>query len=266
MSRLAVTLAAILPFSAFAQTGQVEEPESETTSSQNPWSAGLAVSAKDSPYAGEGLRVQPFPLVTYQGERVYWVGVTLGVHLIKKGDFMVDAVVSGRFDGFDRGDLGRMELAENGVDIDQLADRDHAADAGIAVRWRTERSELHIRALADVTGTSKGHELSADYGYRLHAGKTTIIPGIGIRWLSDDLANYYYGVRSSETFTGTAYQPGSAVVPEIGVAFIRPFANDWRLHGLVKYQGLPGALADSPLLEKNAKGTAQIMVGISRSF
>lgn len=266
MLRFATALSVLLPASVFAQVGSVEQSGLIGRPADDRWTIGPAVSATDSPYAGEGLRIRPFPLVTYQGERFYWWGVTLGVHLLKTERFTLDAIVSGRFDGFDSGDLGRNELAENGVDIDSLADRDDAADAGFSLRWNRGDGELHLRAIADVTGTSEGYELSADYVHRFRVGKTTLIPGVGVQWLSDDLADYYYGVRSSETFSGTPYQPGAAVIPRVSLTFARPLAGKWRLQGLLQYRILPDELTDSPLLERDSDGVASLVIGVVRSF
>ncbi len=248
-----VALSALSPASALAQ--DVDR-----------WAVGLGMSAKDSPYAGEGVRLRPFPLVTYEGDRVYWRGGTFGVHLVETDSFTLDAVASGRFEGFDRDDLGRQELKRNGVDIDRLADRDDGADAGLAARWRWGGNELKLGAVADITGTSDGYELSVDYGHRFQIGKTTVVPGIGVQWLSKDLADYYYGVRPGETFTATQYQADAAVVPRVGVAFARPLVGKWRVQGLLQYSFLPDELADSPLLERNSGGVGHLVIGVARSF
>ncbi|MGO3127704.1 MAG: MipA/OmpV family protein [Luteimonas sp.] len=266
MFRIAIALTALLPVSALAQSASAEQSGADIRLDDDRWTVGVAASVKDSPYAGEGMRVQPFPLVTYEGERVYWRGVTFGVHLVEAGGFTLDAVVSGRFDGFDRGDLGRLELERNGVDIDRLADRDDGADAGLAARWRLGDGEFRLSAVADITGTSEGYELSADYGHRFRIGKTMVIPGIGVQWLSDDLANYYYGVQPGETFAATPYQPDAALVPRVSVAFARPLVGKWRLQGLLQYQYLPDELADSPLLERNSGGVGHLVLGVVRSF
>lgn len=268
MPRAAPALVALcaLPAFAFAQSTPAGQSTSDGWQDDDRWTVGLGVSAKDSPYAGEGVRLRPFPLVTYEGERVYWRGITFGVHLVETESFTLDAVVSGRFDGFDRGDLGRRELERNGVDIDHLADRDDGADAGLAVQWRWGGHELKLGAVADITGTSEGYELSVGYGHRFTIGKTTLIPGIGVQWLSDDLANYYYGVQAGETFAGTPYQAEAALVPRVGVAFARPLVGKWRVQGLLQYEHLPSELSDSPLLEDDSSGVGHLVIGVARSF
>lgn len=263
MIRSVLILALLFPLPAFAQQAAADSVAPRT---DDRWTLGVGVSAKDTAYAGEGIRLRPAPLVNFQGQRFYWQGVTLGMHLWQMPNFSLDALVSGRFDGFDSGDLGREELAANGVDIDRLHKRDEAADAGIAARWQWDAHQLHVRALVDITDASAGYELSADYGYRVRWGRMTLIPGVGVRWMSDDMANYYYGVAPDETFAGVGYQPDAALVPHLAVAFSHPLAGKWRLQGLLRYQFLPDVLTDSPLLEHDASGAAQVVIGVARGF
>ncbi|KLJ00383.1 MipA/OmpV family protein [Luteimonas sp. FCS-9] len=231
------------------------------------WTLGIGASVRDSPYAGEGTRVRPFPLVAFQGERFFWRGLTGGAHLWTSRGFTLDALVSGRFDGFDIDDLGRAELAANGLDASRLEDRDDAVDAGLAAEWKGRAGGLRVRALADVTGTSDGYELSADYGYPLQLGSTTLVPGFGVRWMSDDLVNYYYGTLDTEVARGArAYAPGASVVPQLNLDVVHPLTRHWRLFGALEYQFLPDEIADSPFIEPDTDGTVRLMLGISRSF
>ncbi|MDH5832811.1 MipA/OmpV family protein [Luteimonas kalidii] len=266
MFRTVLSLALLLPAAVCAQTPTGARPAIAETSEDDRWILGLGVSVVDSPYAGEGTRTRPLPYVTYEGERFFWRADTLGVNLLRTDRFALDAIVSGRLDGVDRDDLGRAELAANGVDIDRLVDRDDGADAGLAAGWRFGRNTLALRAVADVTGTSDGYELALDYTHRLSIGRTTIIPGIGVRWLSEDLADYYYGVRSTETFSGAAYQADSALVPAASVVFQRPLVGKWRMIGRLQYQHLPDELTDSPLLERDTSGVAHAFIAVARGF
>lgn len=231
------------------------------------WNLGLALSVSDSPYAGEDLRSRPFPLITYEGERLFWRGLSGGVHAIRGDVFTLDVILSGRFDGFDISDLGRRELAANGLDADRLDDRDDGFDLGLAASWKGRAGELKLRALADASDTHDGYEFSADYAYPVHLGRTTLVPSIGARWLSKDLANYYYGTLDSEVARGvTRYRPGWALVPQVGLGMLRPLGEKWRLFGSVEYKVLPDEITRSPLIDPDVDGEANLKIGISRSF
>ncbi len=231
------------------------------------WTLGIGTVIRDSPYAGEGTRVRPFPLVAWRGERFFWQGLTGGMHLVKGETFTFDVLLAGRFDGFDIKDLGRAELARNGLDAALLSDRDDAADAGFAATWKGDAGTLRVRALADVTGTSEGQELSIEYGYPLQFGKTRIVPGLGVRALSSDMADYYYGTLDKEVARGVqAYRPGSVVIPQASLDVMRPLGAKWNVFGALEYQVLPGEITDSPFIEPDTSGTLRLMIGISRPF
>jgi outer membrane protein len=262
-SRLPLLLL-LLPSAAIAQssTGDVIAKDVDDR-----WSLGVALSLSDSPYAGEDIRPRPFPLITYNGDRVFWRGLSGGVHVYKGDVFTFDAIVSGRFDGFDIKDLGREELAANGVNIDHLVDRNDGVDVGVSASWEVRSGEFKVRALADATDTSGGYEVAVDYAYPLQIGKTRVVPAVGAKWLSKDVANYYYGTLDEEVARGAPlYRPGASVIPELSVGVYRPIGEKWMFFGSVKYEFLPTEITDSPLMDPDASGAASLRVGFSRGF
>lgn len=266
MRKFACCLLFLLPSLAQAQSST---STSDVLARQNEgrWLLGVGAGVRDSGYAGEGTRVRPFPWIAYEGERVFWRGLGGGVHLFKGEQLTLDVLLSGRFDGFDIDDLGRAELARNGVDADLLDDRDDAVDAGLAVSWRGRAGELKVSALGDVTDTSGGYELAADYAYALHWGRTTFVPGAGLRWYSRDMANYYYGTTEKEVARGvTPYQPGSVLVPQVSLGFSRPLGERWKLMGGLNYSFLPDEISDSPFMDHDVSGSVGLRIGIAREF
>lgn len=238
-------------------------------SAQKPrWGFGLGAVVSDSVYAGEGTRVKPVPLLSYEGERFYWRGISGGAHLMRIGDLAVDATLSGRMDGVDRKDFGTAELAERGVNRALLSDRDNGLDLGLAVNWRGTAGHLEVGVKGDVTGASKGYETSVKYAYPIQLGAgTRVSPFVGVSHMSKKLANYYYGTLPEEVARGVvSYQPGSAVVPRVGIDVVHPFAQRWAVIGNVSYRHLPGKISDSPLVEKDKNSSVSAFIGLSRSF
>ncbi|MET0328721.1 MAG: MipA/OmpV family protein [Luteimonas sp.] len=260
--KAALALFALIPGLAFAQSR-----DGATDAPHRGWSLGVAVAAADSPYVGEGTRVLPFPTFAYEGERVFFRGISGGVHLVDTGAFQVDALVSARLDGFDIDDLDASGLAANGLDARLLEDRDHGLDVGAGVAWSGTWGRLRLQALADVTGASGGHEFGAEYTYMLRSGAWMLMPSVGVRWMSDDLANYYFGTLDAEVARGVPrYTPGAAVVPSVGVTATRPLGERWSFVGGLSYRVLPDELADSPLLERGADGVPSVFGGVSYRF
>lgn len=231
------------------------------------WSAGIGAVVNDSPYAGEGTRVQPFPLVTYEGERFWFRGITAGWRLSSSESFELSALAKARMDGFTVDDLGQAELAANGIDWRLLEDRDEALDLGLAAKWSGAAGELEVELLADVTDRSGGQEAILQYGYPIEIGRGRLTPGVGVSWLSKDMANYYYGTLDEEVARGVVdYKPGSATVPHVSLGYFRPIGERWMMIGQLKYQCLPDELADSPFMEPDTDGTASMFIGFSRGF
>ncbi len=231
------------------------------------WSVGLATMASDSPYAGEGTKVIPIPLVSYEGERFYFRGITAGWRLTNSDSFELSALGKLRFDGFSVDDLGRAELARNGIDQRQLEDRDFAFDLGLGAKWSGSAGELELEVLADASDRSGGQEATLQYGYPIELGKGVLTPQVGATWQSKDMANYYYGTLDTEVARGAVdYKPGAVTIGHVGASYFRPIGQKWALMGVVKYSSLPDEIKDSPLVEPDTDGTASIFVGLSRGF
>jgi len=231
------------------------------------WGVGAGAVVSDSPFAGEGSRVIPIPLVTYQGERVFLRGITAGVVVWQAEGLNVEASLGARLDGIDAEDFGRTALARNGVDRDLLGDRDHGVDAGLTARWRSPAGELALGLRQDVSGTSEGQEWQLDYGYPVPVGRGLLTMELGVKRMDSDLAGYYYGIADDEVARGVAaYRPGAVTVPTAGLSLRYPFAGAWSLLLGARYERLPGALRDSPLLENDRSGTASLLVGVTRAF
>ena len=231
------------------------------------WGLGVGVMVNDSPYVGEGTRVMPIPLVNFNGERFFFRGITAGWQFVNNDSFEIAALAKLRFDGFDVKDLGRGELAANGIDYRLLEDRDKALDVGLGMKWKGSAGELDVELLADATDTSGGQEISLQYSYPFQIGKGMLTPNVGVTWQSKDMANYYYGTLDEEVARGVAdYRPGAATLPHVGVQYFRPLGEKWSVMAFAKYSSLPDEIKDSPFIESDTSGTASVFVGFTRGF
>lgn len=267
---LSAALLLALPFAATAQTADPDDavPEEQGPHQGPPrWSLGVAAVANDSPYAGEGTRVVPIPLFGYQGEHFFFRGLSFGWQFVDNDSFELAAIAKGKLDGFKVKDLGRSELAVNGIDYRLLEDRDNGLDLGLSAKWKGAFGELETEILADATDKSGGQEASLQYSYGFEVGKGQLSPNVSVRWLSEDSANYYYGTLDSEVARGVIdYKPGSVVIPSVGFGYFRPLGEKWNLMGFAKYDLLPDKITDSPLIDADTDGSFSIFVGFQRGF
>jgi len=231
------------------------------------WGLGLAAAMFESPYAGEGTRVVPIPLITYQGERFYFRGISAGWQFYQSDSFEIAAVLKPRLDGFKVDDLGREELARNGIDYRRIEDRKGSIDAGVAMKWNGAAGEVEVEVLADIADRSGGQEVSLQYGYPFDVGGGTLTPQLGVTWLSKDTANYYYGTLAEEVARGVVnYQPGSVTIPHIGISYFRPLGERWSMMASYKYSSLPDEITASPFVERDTDATSMMFLGFTRRF
>ncbi|MBB3820555.1 outer membrane protein [Xanthomonas arboricola] len=258
---------ALLSVAAFPCLAQASADEDFSPPGPPRWSIGAAAIVQNNGYAGEGTNVQPIPLVTFEGERFYFRGITAGWRAFASDAFELDVIGKFRFDGFAVDDLGRKQLASNGVDITLLEDRDSAIDLGVAMKWSGEFGQIDLELLADATDTSGGQEATLKYGYPFQVGKGTLTPNIGATWRSKDNANYYYGTLDSEIARGVvSYKPGAVTMGQVGVDYFRPIGEKWALLAFATYSALPDEIKNSPLVEADTDSTMQVFVGFTRGF
>lgn len=260
-------LLSALSINASAQGAPDEDQEGGPEGGPPRWSLGVAAIVNDSPYAGEGTRVIPVPLLTYQGEKFYFRGITAGWSFVSGESFELAAITKFRFDGFSVDDLGKEELAQNGIDYRLLEDRDIALDAGFGMKWSGAAGEIEIELLADITDTSGGQEASIQYGYPMQFGGGMLTLNAGATWQSEDMSNYYYGTLDEEVARGLInYKPDAVTIPHVGFSYFRPLGENWSLMTNVKYSMLPDEITSSPFIEPDTDSTISVLIGISRGF
>lgn len=232
-------------------------------------SLGVGMLVSKGILLGEDARTFVVPTVGYVGERVFITGISGGVHLVKQKGFALDALLSVRLDGWDADDLSASELAEVGIDRNLLVDRKNELDAGFGASYSSSNwGKLSLTAKADVTNASGGYEVALLYQAAFDRWGGALVPSAGISYWSNDLSNYYYGTLPKEVAAGvTSYQPGSAIVPNLGVTYLRALPNKWLFFGGIQYQWLGDDILDSPLVDPSARhGLPSVFVGFSRSF
>lgn len=128
--------------------------------------------------------------------------------------------------------------------------------------------KLSLTAKADVTDASGGYEVALLYQAAFDRWGGALVPSVGVSYWSGDLSDYYYGTLPKEVAAGVvSYQPGSAIVPNLGVAFLRTMPKNWLFFAGLQYQWLSDDILDSPLVDPSARhGLPSVFVGFSRSF
>jgi len=254
----------LMPASVWAQSTTASDDQADAATASR-WRLGLGVAVSDNAYIGQGSKVTPFPLVDFEGDRFFFRGITGGIHLLKSDGFVVDAIITTGFNNIDASDFDRAALARRGINRNDLEDRDRSIDAGFAASWTGRLGQLKAVAKTDISGSSEGAEYSLEYGYPLQWGGFRITPTVGATFLSSKVADYYYGIHPDEVRRGVpGYEPGGALIPQVGVNLTRPIGAKWALMIGARYSVLPDKISNSPLID-GSHGSS-VLVGFSRAL
>lgn len=205
------------------------------------WTFGVLAADRDAPYVGldEGLLV--VPLVRYEGERAYLRGLRGGWRLRDTDSHELAIFAQARTDGYDPKDSAFLA---------GMAERKFSLDLGVASAWTIDKVGVVEAALsADALDRSGGYEAALSWNGLFRAGGFTFIPGASVRWQSEDLVDYYYGVRAGEALPGRpAYRGEAAVIPDVSLLVQRRLGPRWTLFARASHPWLPSEVSNSPIV------------------
>ncbi|MCU4316118.1 MipA/OmpV family protein [Acinetobacter bereziniae] len=229
-------------------------------------SLGMGVVGRNGMYVGEKTEVIPVPVIAYESDRFFVRGLYAGANLYQNQVVEFSAIANASMMILDVDKLSTKKLAEKNLNKSQLDDRDLSVDLGFEGLIHSPYGQFSLQAVNDVGGASKGAELRLKYEYFWSLSpELTIIPNVGVSWLSDKRANYYYGVLDSEVARGvTSYKPNQLFVPQASLGAIYNITKNISLSGAVKQEFLPNKAQNGPLI--NEKTTTIFYTGLTYNF
>lgn len=223
------------------------------------FSLGLSAGAAQSPYRDTDPTIFPLPLVGYESEHLFFHGVKGGVHLWKDDANQLDIFAA--YDGrqFKPGDSDDRRLK-------RLDRRDSTAVAGLEYTLRTDYGHFNTSVAGDVLNNSNGITADASYLYPINLDSWEFLPKVGVRWDSKDLNNYYFGVSPGESRRSglAAYESDDSFTPYVELAVRYHVSPAWVTFVSARYEALPNAVKNSPMVNKDGVGV--VSAGFSYSF
>jgi len=216
--------------------------------------AGVGVVGRSSPYAGSDTTVlQPIPAITYNGERLQWLGPNVQYGVAGAGRWRLAASASYRIGVYEEDDSPALS---------GLGDRDGTLMAGLGFRYEIPGGvNLLLRYEHDVLDKIGGGSATTRISKGFQAGSVRFTPQLQINWLSADLTNYDFGVPpGAATVTRPAYNTGSSISYEAGVSSFIELTEDWRVVLSLSAEFLPDEVTNSPIVADDSvvKGFAAI--------
>ncbi len=251
-------IAAILAIAVVVGNVSASESESETPVKTEKAEifvgAGAVISSK--PYDGVDSKVYPVPIFGYEGERLYLRGISGGYRLFKRGGWSIGPMLRPRFEGYSSGDSSALA---------GMGSRNLTLDGGVDLSLRTKWGLFGVQFVTDLLGAHDGQELEASYTAMFPYAGFDFIPSVALRWHSDNLLDYYYGVTTSEARAGRpAYAPDDTISPAIRLAVRRELSSHWGLLLGFQYEWLDNEISDSPIVDDDT--TLSLLLGATYTF
>lgn len=206
------------------------------------WSLGLGTVVRQEPYRGFDTDFSVFPLVARRGggDRFYVRGPGLGVWAYHTPSWRLGFRAEARLDGYEAKDSDfltgmakRKPTLEAGVDLDLI---------------ELPIGELGFSAATDVLSRHEGYELEARW--QLPQDWLGFSPQLAVRYLSEDLLDYYYGVDPSEARPGRpAYRADDGVAVALSLQRLQPLSPRWSLLMNAEIERLPDSVVRSPIVD-----------------
>jgi outer membrane protein len=216
------------------------------------WQMGVAAESAQSPIRQADTDNNAVPMFNYIGEKFSFIGGELTYSFYSENSYKLDLIGAARSEGYEAGDspvLTGMEERESGFDLGL-----RASTGGL---WGV----LQLEVVGDISGTYEGSEVEASYRYPKEIGRWLFEPSIGVALQSQELVNYYYGVKSAEVTADRGFYEGdNATVGFAEFALGYKIDRKWLVLGGLKVESLDQAIVDSPIVEKDSTASAYAAV------
>lgn len=203
---------------------------------------GAGVIGRGSPYAGSSATVlQAIPAITYNGERLQWLGPNLQYGIAGTGRWRIAGVASYRIGVYEEDDSPTLA---------GLGNREDTLMAGLGFRYEIPGGvNMQLQYQHDVLDRIGGGTVTASLSKAYQAGWLRLSPRVQANWLSADLVNYDFGVPTgAATPTRPAYSAGDSVTMAAGFGGFIELTESWRVVLNLSVEFLPDDIADSPIV------------------
>jgi len=197
---------------------------------------------EQSPYRGDGVRLDLLPVYLYEGKHVYLHSNRLGLKFDVDRGQRLDVFVSRRLESF--------PVDQIPSSLAGMTRRTTESDAGASFEQRFDWGNVFVEYLRDTSHTSGGSETRLGASYRVYRGGTWLNPYFILSARDAKLNDYYYGVTSSEaTADRPAYSVGSGLNGTLGFNVRYELSRDWHLLAGVSATYWAGTVRNSPIVE-----------------
>ena len=262
----------------------------------NEWELSLAIGAgvlTNPLNGGSNIPLILIPNVSYYGEKIFFENNALGYSIYDSNDFSLSAIslINRENSFFNRwhpsnifvpsmaeastqdpsfiGEATDEDRSSLNVDLEEIADREWALDAGVQGNWFiSPKSHLTMQVLHDINKTYNGFNGKIEFNHYFNAFDITNLNWritTGVNWLSHQQVDYYYGLDKEDNIAKRYfYQGKSALNPYIKIHSVYKLNHNWRLTFTARSEFLSKSITNSPLVEDKVLET--IFLGVVYAY
>lgn len=145
--------------------------------------------------------------------------------------------------------------------FETVQDRDAAVEGGLRTIVYDGPNIIQFEAITDLSNVHDGFSASWQLGRHWQLRNWSTHALFGLRYFSEDMLDYYFGVSTSEASSENglaAYQASDAVLASLGVGASRPINEKWIFRSSATAYLLPDSIADSPLVTERVAWQAGV--------
>lgn len=233
------------------------DPDSSDCVVVGKWNFSLALGAgvRTNPLLhGQDLPLVVVPQLSYYGKRFFIDNLDVGITAIESAKNTLSMIAS---PGYDRIFFYRSDLQNILVNLGGTTGGSNPPPVPFPSRprpitylagpeWTFNEQGIigQLDVLREVTGHNHGEEIRAALQLPVRRSTDKFNATIGLTWQSAAIVNYYYGALH-------IYESGSALRPFVKLNYTRPLGRGWKFEGIVEYEHLASAIADSPIVAQN---------------
>lgn len=186
--------------------------------------------------------------IEYRGENLNIDKEAISYDFTHSKAYAIEAIAKSNNRGFE---------ASDGKLFKDMKDRDSSIDIGVRGIIRSTYGPALVEVTRDVNA-SKGYEADLRFGglypHNKHwtgKGELSVSPFIGVKYQSDKVVDYHYGVRNNEaTASRSAYKGKAATTPYVGVESQLNLSKRVSMQAALTYEKRDDVIKDSPLTNK----------------
>ncbi|MGL4209371.1 MAG: MipA/OmpV family protein [Candidatus Adiutrix sp.] len=222
-------------------------------------SLGLGLAYSTSPYKGHDDLVLPAPVIIYNGEHLFFRGLSGGVHLLNEKSYNLSLGLSYLPHHFKPSNTDDKALK-------QLDRRRSTLAFDLIYALRTDFGHFGLKASQDILGHSEGQLVNLSYAYPFDFDPLLLRTGAGLSWASAKHLRYYYGISSQESQKSglMEYEPNQAISPYLSLDATYRLTQHLNLNAGSQLTFLNSEIKNSPMVDSSRIFSAYM--GVAYNF